>query len=82
MLALINEEQADDEDLESTWMIEHHITESPNRNTTEYELSRLVLSILKISSNFNIDTTMETEKLDFKNFGFEDDCNFGGLGNS
>jgi hypothetical protein len=25
---------------------------------------------------------METEKLDFKNFGFEDDCNFGGLGNS
>jgi uncharacterized membrane protein len=71
-MEMINEEQRDDDDLESIWVIEHHIAESPNRNATEHELGKLVLSILTIPSNFNIDKAMETEKLEFKNYELQD----------
>jgi hypothetical protein len=33
------------------------------KNTLEYELGKIVLSILEISSNFNIDNSMSTERL-------------------
>lgn len=69
---MINEELQDDDDLESIWVIEHHIAESPNRSGTEHELGKLVHSILSIPSNFNTDKAMETEKLEFKNFELMD----------
>jgi hypothetical protein len=60
--------------LESIWLIENHIKESPKiRKTIDCELGKLALYVLNIPSNFSVEKSLQTEKLDLNEEGFWDD---------
>jgi hypothetical protein len=50
--------------VETIWTIVHNIDKNTaEKSCLDYELGKIVLSILEIPSNFNIDNSMTTEKL-------------------
>lgn len=63
-IAIINEGESDNEDLESAWLIEHSIRDRLAGKGTEVEMGKLYLYVLNIKSNFGADRTMMTDQFE------------------
>ena len=64
LLTIINEENVSDDDLESIWLIENHIKETvAKKKNNDTEFGKLAMFVLSMPTNFSVDKTFQTEKL-------------------
>jgi hypothetical protein len=63
VIAAINEEISNDDDIENLWLIEYQL-ESKDMKSEFSGLIDTGLEVLNIASNFAVDKTMLTDKID------------------